>query len=57
MRPAPKPQVPADVVEKIELLAIQLLSIAKTSKSDPETIMREALILIDQCIMSIAPRH
>ena len=51
-----RPRVSFDVIDKIELLAVQLLSISK-SKAEPEAIMREALLQIDKCIESIASKH
>lgn len=56
-RTGQRPRVSADVVDKIELLAIELLSISRSSKADPEALMRSALISIDQCIVSISTRH
>lgn len=55
--PPPRLQVGKDVHHKIELLAIQLLSISKSNISDPRALMREALISIDECIVSISSRH
>lgn len=53
----PRRSAPVDVVERIELLAVHLLSISKLRKTDPDGVMREALISIDQCLASIAHRH
>ena len=50
----PRPRATADVIDKIELLAIQLLSISKASKADPDAVMMEALRSIDRCIVSMA---
>lgn len=52
-----RPPVRDDIVDKIELLAIQLLSISRSSKSDPEALLREALLSIEECITAIGSRH
>lgn len=56
-RAQPWPRVRDDVVDKIELLAIQLLSISKSKKAEPEALLREALMSIEECIVAIGSRH
>lgn len=50
------PEIATDVADKIEVLAFQLLSISKTTKTNPRAVLVEALTSIDRCISSLAPR-
>ena len=54
--PAAGPEIATDVADKIEVLAFQLLSISKTTKTNPRAVLVEALTSIDRCISSLAPR-
>lgn len=58
--PEPPPPVEAvhqqAIVDGIELLAVELLSLSKLRKHNPSLLMREALRSIDSCLMSIG-RH
>lgn len=55
---SPSRQAPRlEVIDKIELLAVELLSISKTKKSSPDHAMREALLAMDHFIESLASRH
>lgn len=61
-RPAPpparsQPRVHDDIIDTIELLAIQLLSISKSCKADPEAVLREALLSMEECITVIASQR
>jgi hypothetical protein len=44
----------ASVIHGIELLAIELLSLAKTRRDNPRALMVDALRSIDSCLVSIA---
>lgn len=56
--PAPsRPRARDDIVDKIELLAIQLLSLSKSRKAEPEALLREALLSIEECIVAIGSKH
>lgn len=46
-----------DIVDTIELLAIHLLSISKSCKADPEVVLREALLSMEECITAIASQR
>lgn len=52
-----RPREHEGIVDKIELLAIQLLSISKSSKHNPDAVLREALLSIEECITTIASKH
>ncbi len=43
----------AAIVNGIELLAVQLLSLSKTRKDNPKALMIEALRSIDSCLVAI----
>jgi len=44
----------ASVINGIELLAIELLSLTKTRRDNPRALMVDALRRIDSCLVSIA---
>lgn len=53
----PRSRFTMEVADKIEVLAIELMSISQAGKADPEAIMRDALMSIDRCLGSIVPLH
>jgi hypothetical protein len=52
-----QPRVHDDIADTIELLAIQLLSISKSCRADPEAVLREALLSMEECITAIASQR
>ncbi len=52
-----QPRVCDNIVDRIELLAIQLLSLSKSRKAEPEALLREALLSIEDCIVAIGSKH
>lgn len=54
--PQPRPDETSrstSIVDGIELLAVQLLSLSKTRKDNPRALMVEALRSIDCCLVAI----